>query len=352
MKAIGIDVGGANLKVADALEQAISVPFPMWNESHLLKKRLKELLSQFEPFDLLALTMTGELADCFQSKAEGVDFILTVVETVANRLPVVVWQTGAEFVSPAVAREIPLLVAAANWHGLATWLGRLVPKGDALLIDIGSTTTDIIPLLNGVPVPSGLTDRERLQSSELVYTGIGRTPLSAVVQSVPLTNADCRVPAEFFATTSDIYLLLDDIPQDPNNTNTANGRPATKPNAHDRIARICCCDKTEISYDEAIQIAQHITQTQQQQISTAIDQVLANMDAPCQKVIISGSGIFLAQRIIKNHSQLAECPMVLVSELFAPNIAQSAPAHALAQLAEERIAMVEHQPEAQARDKR
>ena len=82
------------------------------------------------------------------------------MERAVDGLPVIVWQTGAEFVTLSIARDIPLLVAAANWHGLATWLGRLAPKGNALLIDIGSTTTDIIPLLDGVPVPAGLTDRE------------------------------------------------------------------------------------------------------------------------------------------------------------------------------------------------
>ena len=103
--------------------------------------------------DLFAVTMTAELSDCFRTKAEGVDFILRAVEDVAGTTPVFVWQTGAEFVTPAVAREIPLLVAASNWHALATWVGRLVPESGALLIDIGSTTTDIIPLLDGVPVP-------------------------------------------------------------------------------------------------------------------------------------------------------------------------------------------------------
>ena len=188
MKAIGIDIGGANLKAADAFGQAMSVPFAMWKEADNLQQAIEEMLAPFQPFDLLAVTMTAELADCFETKAIGVDFILSAVEQAADETPVVVWQTGAEFISVAVARDIPLLVAAANWHGLATWLGRLAPQGDALLIDIGSTTTDIIPLLNGVPIPTGLTDRERLQAGELVYSGIGRTPVSAFGQQCPVSE--------------------------------------------------------------------------------------------------------------------------------------------------------------------
>lgn len=340
MKVVGIDIGGANLKGADTFGQAIQVPFPMWKEADNLKKTLKDLLARLSPFDLLAVTMTAELADCFETKAEGVDFILSAVETAAQGLPIVVWQTGAEFVSPKVAREIPLLVAAANWHGLATWLGRLVPEGEALLIDIGSTTTDIIPLLDGVPVPTGFTDCERLQSGELVYTGVGRTPLSALVQTVPLANKDCPVAAEFFATTLDIYLLLNDFPEEIENRETANGHPATKQCAHDRIARICCCDRTEISYNEAEGIARHITKVQQQKISDAINLVLSKMNGSCQQVIVSGSGSFLARRVIESHPLLAKLSLASVSEMYAPAVAQVAPAFALAQLAEERISIV------------
>jgi len=67
--------------------------------------------------------------------------------------------------------------AAANWLALATYAGRLAPRGPAVLLDVGSTTTDVIPLQDGTPVPRGRTDPERLESKELVYTGVRRTPL-------------------------------------------------------------------------------------------------------------------------------------------------------------------------------
>ena len=44
----------------------------------------------------------------------------------------------------------------------------MVPTGNSILIDIGTTTSDIIPLTDGRPVPYGLTDRQRLESGELV----------------------------------------------------------------------------------------------------------------------------------------------------------------------------------------
>lgn len=96
--------------------------------------------------------------------------------------------TSGEFAEVQDAIELPQLVAAANWHALATWAGRAVPVGPALLIDAGSTTTDIIPLLNGIPCPQGFTDLQRLADPELVYTGVRRTPILLIVHHVPLLD--------------------------------------------------------------------------------------------------------------------------------------------------------------------
>src|SRR5262249_58388006 len=132
------------------------------------------------------------------------------------------------------ARKDPLPVAAATWLALATFAGRQAPRGPALLIDIGSTTTDIVPLLDGRPVPRGRTDTERLHASELAYTGVIRTPLCAILGT--------RGMAEFFATTRDAFLLLGRLPEDSSDCDTADGRPATRVCAEARIARMIGAD--------------------------------------------------------------------------------------------------------------
>ena len=227
MRIVGLDIGGANLKLADADGRGRSRAFAMWKDFSRLECVLSEQLDAFGDADLVAVTMTAELADCFATKAEGIDFILNAVERAADRRPVFVWQTGGEFVTPDEAQELPELVAAANWHALATWAGRIAPAGKALLADLGSTTADFIPIENGMPVPVGRTDLERLQSGELVYSGVRRTPLCAVASSVEFRGASCPLAAELFATTLDVYLLLGERADEPANTDTANGKPAT-----------------------------------------------------------------------------------------------------------------------------
>ncbi len=337
MHVLGLDIGGANIKAADVDGRACSREFALWKHPELLSGELEAVLREFDGADHLAVTMTGELADCFRTKAEGVDAILTAVESAAGDREVSVWQTGAEFVSPEIAREIPLLVAAANWHVLATWLGRMVPEGPALLIDIGSTTTDIIPLQDGRPVASGMTDRERLLAGELVYLGTRRTPLCALARAVPFGDSQLPLAAELFATTLDLGLLLGDVPEESGITDTANGQPATVAAAHDRLARMFCCDVSEFSREEAVDAARFLQNVFEQRILAAIQMVLRTTGHRPRSVLLSGSGAAVAERIIAGHTPLEEARRIRLDEMFATTVATSACAFAAARLATERV---------------
>ena len=340
MHIVGLDIGGANLKAASVDGQATSRSFAIWREPDRLPEQLHELLTGLPAADALAVTMTAELADCFQTKAEGVRRILdSVLQTAAGR-PVVVWQTGAEFVSVADAKELPQLVAAANWHALATFSGRLAETGDAILIDIGTTTTDLIPIHDGMPVSWGLTDRSRLASHELVYSGVGRTPICSLASRVPLDDHPVGLAAEVFATTRDIYLLTGDQPEDGHCRDTADGRPATRADAARRLARMLCCDETEIGDDELIDVARQIAAIQLDRLGSALRRVIGISEdgSPLGTVLISGSGTFLARRLVASHPDLAASRQVDLSECFSSDIATAACAFATARLAQERVA--------------
>jgi len=363
MRVVGLDIGGANLKAADANGKAITRPFAVWKSPEKLASEIDRLLASFEKPDAIALTMTAELADCYRTKCEGVDAVLTAVEQSAGPTPVYVWQTqsretpqasalsalphpsggrkppealSGSFVTPQQARKSPLQVAAANWHALATFVGRLVSEGAALLIDIGTTTTDLIPLTDGIPMPIGRTDRERLQSGELVYSGVKRTPICAVVSEVPYRGRECPVAAELFATTFDVYLALGHLPENLQDTETADGRPATITAARDRLARCLCCDATEFAAEDMTAMAQAVAQVQRRQIICGIDAVLAAQGRIPQRLLLSGAGSFLAEQTAAEHGSLAAVERVRLSEHFGPPIAEAACAFALARLAVER----------------
>ena len=358
MRVLGLDIGGANIKAADNDGVARSRPFALWRSPELLVDELRQIIDEFGRVDRLAVTMTGELCDCFATKAEGVAFILDAVEEAAQETPMSVWQTGAEFLTPDVARDLPMLVAAANWHALATFCGRIVPAGNALLIDVGSTTTDIIPLVKGLPIPAGLTDLERLQTGELVYTGVSRTPVCAVASEVVLEEAaeaeegfnpsprpsplggrrgrSVGLAAEVFATLLDVYLILGEIPERPEDCDTANGKPATRECAKERLARMLCCDRTELSTAAIQSIATQIRESQRQLVADAIDRVLPTFAGACRQVIVSGSGTFFARQVVAGHASLGGAEVQSLTELLSPAVAEAACAFALARLASER----------------
>ena len=197
-----------------------------------------------------------------------------------------------------------------------------------------------------------MTDCERLQAGELVYSGVRRTPVCAVAHAVPFGRAYCPLAAELFATTLDVYLLLGKIPENATDTNTADGRSATIAAAHQRLARAVCCDQTELPIDQARSIARFLADVQRQRINGALAKVLSrrpftmsNADsresevptAAKPHVVISGSGSFLASHVIRSNTTLCDVTVTDLSELLNCSIAETACAFAVARLAQERI---------------
>jgi probable H4MPT-linked C1 transfer pathway protein len=322
---LGLDIGGANLKAAHTEGRALSVPFALWKEPALLPHALRKLVETMPPADVWAVTMTGELCDCFESKRQGVLAILDAVSDVAGNTPVRVWRNDCRFVDLATARKTALQVAAANWLALAAFAGRYAPQGPALLLDIGSTTTDIIPLLDGRPVPQGRTDPERLRSAELVYTGVRRTPLCAIL--------DTSGAAEVFATTLDAYLLLEMIAEAPAGRQTADGRPETKAAAQGRLARMLCADLETSTADERLRLAEHVLLRQVMEVAFALQTVAGRLPGPPQTVLLAGEGEFLARIALREQKAFPPCRIVLLSQTLGPGISQAACAYAVAMLA-------------------
>ena len=124
-----------------------------------------------------------------------------------------------------------------------------------MLIDIGSTTTDLIPMAHGAVVARGRTDTERLQTGELVYAGVRRTPIHALATELPVRGVPTGLAAELFASTLDVYLTLGDLAPNPTDLSTADGRPATVGAAHDRLARMIGADRESFSTEDAREFA-------------------------------------------------------------------------------------------------
>ena len=274
---IGIDIGGANLKVVDYAGVHIHY-CPLWQGAPLA-----DLLKPYAGGDA-AVVMSGELADCFASKMDGIRWIVGAVREVIP--DAVFYGTDAAFHT----RPAPAL-AAANWLASADYLRE--DYADAVLLDVGSTTADVIPL-NCFEELKGLTDTRRLQERYLVYTGMLRTNVATLVSSVTLDGTVTPVSTEYFAASADAHLALGHIaPEDYTSSAPDNGEK-TPEAALRRLARAVCADLDEIGEGGALTVARQFWDAQRTVIARAVEHAVSRSGAG--RLITAGIGADLFAR--------------------------------------------------------
>ena len=336
---IGWDIGGAHLKAAylngdGTVERVLQLPCPLWQGLSHLRDALGQALGELPDRGAChAITMTGELVDLFSSRADGVRELLGAV---ANRLPagrVSVYAGGAGFVSPADSEGLVEQIASANWMATAAFIAPLVPQ--ALIVDIGSTTTDIIPVRGGIQA-LGRNDHERLACQELVYTGIVRTPVMAVADRLPFVGEWVVPMAEHFAVMADVYRLCQRLPVDADQLPAADNGGKSVVDSARRFARMLGRDMESASAGAWRRCAEYVAERQLRRIADAIARVLSretlDEGAP---LIGAGVGRFLVLELAERLKR----PYVDFSHYidFAPAtehwLASCAPAIAVAGLA-------------------
>ena len=296
---IGLDIGGANIKAAHSDGPARTVPFEVWKRPDELGRAIAAAVATLPASDRAAVTMTAELCDCYPTKARGrqrrarrrgrgpsrpLDRRLGR----RRRVP-----RGGRGPRAAAARRGGQLAGAGD-------AGRpSVPGERGLLIDIGTTTTDLIPLDRGTVAARGRSDTERLQTGELVYAGVRRTPVCALATELPLRGIPTGLAAELFASTLDVYLTLGDIESNPADLSTADGRPATVEAARDRLARMVGADRDGFSADDAVAFARAADECLLDRLVLAAERACRPTIGRPTAAVVAGSGEFLARRLAR-----------------------------------------------------
>lgn len=327
---LGFDIGGANLKAASTSRKAIGRRFALWKSPEALPQELKSLASEFSPTLPLAFTMTGELADCFPSKREGVESIVELVESCFPRRLKAYYLTTGELVDADTAIVNWRYAAASNWHALASYVGTLHPE-PTMLVDLGSTTCDIIPILDGKSASRGNTDPERMRSQELVYTGVDRSPVCAVLPNAEFRETQIQLAQEWFATMGDVYLLLGETSPQVDDCETADGRPKTLPCANQRLSRMLCADFEELEEADVISIARQAAESQRRSIVSSVQKVLGREERRISTIVLSGQGESLLRKWLSlDYSQDS---LISFGSLLGEDVSRCAPAFAVAMLA-------------------
>jgi len=341
---IGWDLGGAHLKTAwldgaGSLRQVQQQATPLWQGLSHLGDALARLAREWplEEADHY-LTMTAELVDRFEERRQGVAELAAFM---AGRLPserLWLYAGPAGFVSAAEAGRLPDAIASANWYATSDWVAR--QQGEALLLDVGSTTADLLLLRSGRPDNRGYTDRERLASGELVYTGVVRTPVMAVASRVPFGGAWQGLCAEHFANMADVYRVLERLPADADLHPSCDGRDKGPEASMRRLARMIGADLSDAGAEDWRQLARYLAERQLDQLTRAALLQCSRGLAPQAPFIGAGAGRFLVQQL----ADRLERPFLDIDALLGP--AQSgelapavcAPAVAVARLGQQESA--------------
>lgn len=309
-KIVGLDVGGANLKAAVLEVQNCSVKhcktvrqfFPIWREG---KERLPEAIKNLgihrgagHVSEAVGLTMTAELSDAFFTKREGSNHVLDSVEEAFPDSTLRVLDVYCRLLSPSQARKNPCSVAAANWPATG-WLASQFFE-NCIVVDVGSTTTSIIPVIDSTIVAEDRNDFDKLASGELVYTGGLRSNVVAIVNSLILRGRVRQLSSELFALSGDIHLILGNITEADYGTETADGRGKSRTEALGRLARVVCADVEMLSEQEIEEMAAYIYDKQIEKIGQGLGQVRQRIVSTYGKevpIVVTGMGrVFLARR--------------------------------------------------------
>lgn len=299
---MGWDVGGAHLKAArieadGALSGAWQVPCPLWRGMDELDRAMARLLEQSSGASHChGITMTGEMTDLFSTREAGVR---TLADAMGRHLapdPVRFFAGADGWVDGTRAAATHAGIASANWFATARLLAGALQEG--LLVDIGSTTTDIIPIANGRVATASRTDADRLQTGELVYTGVVRTPVMALAHQAPVEGHMHRLMAEHFATSADVYRILGWLPEDADQHPSADNGPKTPEASRLRLGRMVGRDGTELTEAAWTGLAAWFAQAQLEHIEHAARQVLSRTPlGPRAPLVMAGVGAFLAPRL-------------------------------------------------------
>jgi len=314
----GFDVGGANVKAVRLKRsgrtedwRSASMPCEVWRDPGRLCEVLASLESQLDlaATEALGLTMTAELADSFRTKREGVAFVCQAVGRAFPGQRILLLDLAGQGWSPlAAAAARPLDFAANNWMASARYLALSHPDG--VLVDVGSTTTDIIPIRGGRVEAGGLTDTDRLIRGELVYTGILRTNPNTVAKTIPIRGHACRTAAEQFALMADAHLLLGHLAPDAYSCPTADGRGKTPTEASERLARVVCADAESLSPGQIRGMAVYLYERQLDQIAQSLHQVLsARTGSGPPLLLAAGSGAFLVKELGRRLGLAVKAPL-------------------------------------------
>ncbi|MGR6807126.1 hydantoinase/oxoprolinase family protein [Sphaerotilus natans] len=299
---IGWDVGGAHLKAArwqdGHIDAVLQFACPLWQGLGHLDTAVDAVCARWpeaaQPRSRHAVTMSGEMTDLFADREDGVR---RIGARLRERLPgeLRLYAGPGHWLAVEAGGDAWPQVASANWRATASHCAARRRAG--LLVDIGSTTTDLIAFAGGRVLGRSLSDRDRLASGELVYHGVVRTPLCALARRIALQGQELNVMNEFFATSADVYRLTGELDPAHDLHPPADGAGKSLRETQARLARMVGCDVRDAGEADWLAFARAWRARQVDLIASQAARVLAAhraaFGAAPPVLVAAGCGAFL-----------------------------------------------------------
>lgn len=305
---VGWDIGGAHIKAAvasssDSISQILQCSCPLWKGIKPLRTSFQSMLKDFEITPTAhAVTMTGELVDHFQNRNDGVKQLTQEISSYLQGDVVKFYAGNKGFVDSNEAMERYKDVASANWLASASYVANKV--ANALFIDIGSTTSDLIRINNHEVIYEGYTDTERLYAQELVYCGVVRTPIFALCKSAPIEDKFIPIINEYFSNVADVYRLTNELPSYADQSDTPDGRDKDAINSAARLARMFGYDLNIEDMTMWRHVAEYVREQQLQMLINACrKQLYKGSLEPSTPIVGAGIGRFLIREIAQRFNR-------------------------------------------------
>ena len=335
---IGWDVGGAHLKAARAengvIIKAVQIACPLWLGVAELDRAFYEAEAAIGRAPLNAITMTGELCDAFATREEGVVGLAAIMARLLGPGRAVFYTGPSGFTDERGIAGHATGIASANWHASAALVG--LKLRNALFVDIGSTTADLIPVIAGKVGAIGYSDAERLEAGELVYTGMARSFVMAMASRAPFRGRWTPLMNEYFASSADVHRITGTLPEGADKMTTADGREKTVAASRARLARMIGREVDEADDQQWDALAAWFAEAQARDIADAAFLRLSRGDLASEAPLVAaGVGEGVAAEVARrlNRPCIGFSSLIDVTAGAAQAASQCAPAVAVALLA-------------------
>lgn len=286
---LGLDIGGAHIKIA---VMSTSESGRTWQvdcipvRADKFAASLDQILSMLVGEHLVDVTIASQTACLlYDDIHQGTTTIMQTLARYSTRNPTLAVDVCGNLYPINNVAQAPERFVCSNVAVTASLVAKLC--SNALVLDMGSTSTDLIPIVDGTF--EELLPTARLLSSAVLYLGVIRTPLQAVVSHLPYQGELLPVVGETIAAVADALVLTEDVSIDQYTMPTWDSGTKDVAGCTRRLAKLIAMNTHNFPQQAATFMAQYVREELLHKVVAAMYKVISKNPA-MQQAFYTGIG--------------------------------------------------------------